>query len=143
MTVLRKISRSQLKAWAIGHLKTQQGGLCCICRQPIDLTVKGHKSDWVVDHDHTDGRIRGVLHRGCNGAEGRVANAVGRWAGMGMNYQKIIPWLEGLVLYLRQEPTQILYPDHKTDEQKAEAAKQKARVAAARRRAIAKMKEQQ
>ena len=68
---------------------------------------------------------------------------VGRWAGMGMNYQKIIPWLEGLVQYLKQEPTQILYPDHKTDEQKADAAKQKARVAAARRRAITKMKEQQ
>ena len=138
-----KISRSQLKAWAIGHLKMRQAGLCCICKQPIDLTVKGHNSDFVVDHDHNTGRIRGVLHRGCNGAEGKVANAVGRWAGTGMNYAKIIPWLENLVAYLKQEPTQILYPDHKTDEQKAEAAKQKARVAAARRRAIAKMKEQQ
>ena len=140
--ILRKISRSQLKAWAIGHLKTQQGGKCAICGRPINLSVGGHKSDMIVDHDHSTGRIRGVLCRGCNGAEGRIANAAGRWAALGMDYSKIIPWLESLVLYLKQEPTQIIYPDHKTDEQKAEAAKQKAKVAAARRRAVAKMKEQ-
>lgn len=139
-TVLRKISRSQLKAWAIGHLKTQQGGTCAICKRPIDLSAHGHKSDMIVDHDHHTGRIRGVLCRGCNGAEGKVANAVGRWTGLGMDYDKIIPWLEHLIIYLRQDPTQIIYPDHKTPEQKAEVAKQKARVAAARRRAIAKVK---
>lgn len=136
----RRISRSQLKAWAIGHLKTKQGGNCPLCHKPIDLTVKGHNSAFVVDHCHITGRIRGVLHRGCNGTEGKVFNAVGRWTGLGMDYDKVIPWLEELIKYLKQEPLPLIYPDHKTTEEKELAAKQKAKRAAALRNARLKLR---
>lgn len=79
MTVLRKLSRSSLRAWAIGHVRSKQDGLCSICKKEIDLKVMGNKSDYVVDHCHETGLIRAVLHRSCNASEGRVANAAGRW----------------------------------------------------------------
>lgn len=136
---LRKISRSQLRAYAIGMIKSKQNGLCPLCKQPISLTTKGHASAYVVDHDHGTGEIRGVLHRGCNGAEGKVANAVGRWTGLGMDYNKIIPWLRNLADYLEQDGCGIMYPDHKTDEEKADAARAKRNKAAAMKRARERM----
>lgn len=137
---LRKLSRSQLRAWAQGHLKTKQDGLCSLCKQPISLAVMGAKSDYVVDHDHETGEIRGVLHRSCNAAEGKVANAAGRWGAKSMSYAALIPWLRNMLDYLDQPGTGLMYPDHKTQEEKDAAAKQKANRAAALRRARLKMK---
>ena len=68
---LRKLPRSSLKSWAIGHLRTKQGGNCAICKKPIDLRLTGVKADMVVDHCHETGLIRGVLHKSCNSSEGK------------------------------------------------------------------------
>ena len=138
--VLRKVPRSALRAWTIGHLKTKQGGLCLLCKQPIDLAVKGNKSDYVCDHDHETGEIRGVLHRSCNAAEGKVANAAGRWGAKSMSYSALVPWLRNMLEYLEQPGTGLLYPDHKTPEEKELAAKQKAKRAAALRNARLKLR---
>lgn len=97
-----------------------QGGVCAICKKPIDMRIP---REGVVDHDHNTGEVRGVLHRGCNGAEGKVANSVGRWAGTTMDYAAIIPWLENLVAYLKSPGTGYMYPTHKTPEQKKAEAK--------------------
>jgi hypothetical protein len=120
-------------------IKSKQGGLCPLCKQPISLTTKGHASAYVVDHDHYTGEIRGVLHRGCNGAEGKVANAVGRWTGLGMDYNKIIPWLRNLADYLESDGCGIMYPDHKTAKEKADAARVKRNKEAALKRARERM----
>lgn len=46
---MRKISRSQLRAWAIGHIKTKQGGLCPLCGKPISLQVMGNNpTTWLT-----------------------------------------------------------------------------------------------
>lgn len=132
---MRKISRSQLRAFAIAKIKTDQGGLCPLCKKPIDLTRMGANSDYVVDHDHITGEIRGVLHRGCNGAEGRVFNAVTRWTGLGKDYNKAIEWLKNLVIYLEQPGYGVIYPDHKTPEEREMAAKAKRLREAAMKRA--------
>lgn len=137
---MRKLPRSSLRAWAMGHLKTEQGGLCALCKQPIDLKVMGNKSDYVVDHDHETGEIRGVLHRSCNAAEGKVANAAGRWGAKSMSYNALIPWLRNMLTYLEQDGTGLLYPDHKTPEEREEAARVKRNRAAAYKRAQDKMK---
>lgn len=137
---LRKVPRSSLRAWTIGHLKTKQGGLCLLCKQPIDLTIKGNKSDYVCDHDHETGEIRGVLHRSCNAAEGKVSNAAGRWGAKSMSYSALVPWLRNMLEYLEQPGTGLLYPDHKTPEEKELAAKQKAKRATALRNARLKLR---
>lgn len=39
----------------------KQGGVCAICKLPPDKNRR-----LAVDHDHKTGRIRGLLHTGCN-----------------------------------------------------------------------------
>lgn len=141
---MRKISRSQLRAWAIGHIKTKQGGVCPLCGKSISLQVMGNKSDYVVDHDHETGEIRGVLHRSCNAAEGKVSNAAARWGAKSTKYKDIIPWLHRMLDYLENnEGTGIIYPDHKTPEEREEARKQRARRAQAQRKARLALREKE
>lgn len=138
--IMRKISRSQLKAWTIGHLKSKQNGKCILCEKEINLSVMGSKSDYVADHDHITGEIRGVLCRGCNGSEGKVFTAVATWGKQGFNTNNVVGFLKRLVTYLESEGTGIIYPDHKTEEEVAIAAKQKANRAAAVRKAKLKLR---
>ena len=136
----RKVPRSSLRAFTIGLLH-KQGGVCAVCGKPISMQVMGAKSDYVLDHCHTTGLVRGVLHRSCNAALGKLENAVGHWGAKSMDYDAIIPYLKNAIKYYESEFQPVIYPDHKTAEEKAEKVKQKARVAAARRRAVLKQKE--
>lgn len=125
---LRKIPRSMMSSWKARHLQNVQGGLCPICKTPVDLKIKG---EGVIDHDHTTGEIRGVLHRSCNAAEGKVANAAGRWGAKSMEYSKLIPWLEAMLEYLKQPGTGFMYAMHKTVDEKKDERNKKAREARA------------
>lgn len=127
----RKITRSQLRPLALRML-AEQGGVCALCAGPIDLTIKG---DMVVDHDHVTGQIRGALHRSCNAAEGKVANAAGRWGAKSMAYSAILPWLRNLLTYLEKPPTPFIYPSHQTEEEKRVARNAKERKVRASRQA--------
>ena len=141
---LQKLPRSQLRAWALQHLAVHQKGKCLVCHKPISLQVMGNKSDYVVDHCHETGQIRGVLHRSCNAALGKVDNAVGHWGCKSMKYADIVPYLESIVNYYRStdaRPTGLMYPDHKTKEERDDAAKLKRRKAAAIKRAAEKVRE--
>ena len=136
--MLRKLPRSSLRAWAMGHLKSKQGGNCAVCGLPISLQVMGNKSDYVVDHCHESGEIRGVLHRSCNAALGKIDNAAGRWGAKSMKYKDIVPYLRRVVAYydsLEANPTGLMYPDHKTPEEEAAASRLKRNKANAAKRA--------
>lgn len=146
---LTKIPRSQQYSITMMLLK-KQGGLCSICAKIINLKTQGRSSDYALDHCHNTGEVRGVLHRSCNAAEGKVRHAVSRWGSKGNDEEAILTYLEGLTTYLRKHQngtagTGMMYPDHKTDEQKADAAKlkrrkkyadDKARAAIAQRKGI-------
>lgn len=115
---LVKVPRTAMRSWVARHLKIVQGGLCPLCLQPIDLTTKG---EGVIDHDHDSGEIRGVLHRSCNAAEGKAANAIGQWGAKSTKYTDIIPFMERLLAYLQSEGTGMMYPMHKTPDEKKDA----------------------
>ena len=127
----KKFTRSQMNTWKLKRMR--EIGKCPLCLKPFD---KAESKNVVVDHDHRSGHIRDVLCRGCNGAEGKVANAVGRWAGTGMDYDKIVAWLRNLVGYLDSTPTDFIYPTHLSAEEKAKKAGDK-RLLAAQKRARA------
>ena len=134
---LQRIPRSQLRSVMI-LLYQKQGNVCAICGKPIDFSVTGHSANYAVDHCHRTGEIRGTLHKSCNSAEGKVANAAGRWGAKSTDYEDIIEFLDKLVIYLkksRDKGTGLMYPDHKTPEQKAEADKLKRRKAYAAKKA--------
>ena len=114
----RKITRGQLRSVTM-QFAAGQGGVCALCRKPLDFSAKELNLRPVLDHNHVTGACRGALCRGCNGAEGRVVNAVGRWAGLGMaNQVAIADWLEHLVKYLRQPPSDLIYHSHKSEDDK-------------------------
>lgn len=136
---MRKLARSQMPSFRVRKLK-EQGGLCPLCGKPIDLKIKG---EGVIDHDHDSGEIRGILHRSCNAAEGKVANAAGRWGAGGMAYGLIIPWLENMLAYLKQPGCGMIYPTHLTDDEKRlkrNANARKARATGTAARALRKAK---
>lgn len=122
-----KIPRTAMRTYMLRWLK-EQGGLCPLCGKPIDITVKG---EGVVDHDHDTGEVRGVLHRSCNAAEGKIANAAGRWGAGSMSYAAILPFLKNVVDYLSKPGKGFIYPTHKTPEEKRIERNRKARTARA------------
>lgn len=129
-TPLRKVPRSMMRSWAIRHLKVVQDGKCPLCGLEIDMRIKG---EGVIDHDHDTGEIRGVLHRSCNAAEGKISNAAARWGCKSSSYADIISYLERLVQYLKQPGTGMMYAMHKTPEEKRDlrnAAMREKRAAA-------------
>lgn len=140
---MRKITRGQLRAVSM-QLAAKQGGVCPLCGGALDFSIKGNKGDSVVvDHDHITGRIRGALHRSCNGGEGKVASAAGRWiVGSMQDSQKIAQALHRVADYLEQEPTELIYHSHKSDDDKREiraARERKRRAEIKARRAAALM----
>lgn len=127
----RKLTRSQIRPLAL-RLYKEQGNKCPLCGLPVDLTEKGAL---VLDHDHETGLVRGALHRSCNAAEGKVANAAGRWGAKSMSYAAIVPWLQQLLAYLASPSTDFIYPSHQTEEEKRIAKNAKERRARATRQA--------
>lgn len=125
---LVKVPRTGLRSFMLRHLQQVQGGLCPLCGKPIDITIKG---EGVTDHDHETGRIRGILHRSCNAAEGKISNAAARWGAKSNSYDAIIPYLESVTAYLKAPATQFIYPLHKTADEKKDDRNRKAREARA------------
>ena len=59
--------------WTVDDFQTQleaQGGACAICRD----TVPGGHNYWHVDHDHSTGKVRGILCHNCNLGVGNAAD---------------------------------------------------------------------
>lgn len=135
---MQKLSRSQLNSFKLALVK-RQNWTC-----PVSLKVfdPGNLKDAVVDHDHITGEIRGVLHRSSNAVEGKVLSAVARWGGQTEDYSKVIPYLERLIEYLKKPGTGVMYPLHKTTEEKRVTRNAKVKLARAAAAAKARLKQE-
>lgn len=126
-----KITRGQVRSISLKLLK-EQGGVCLVCKKPIDLGIKG---EMVADHNHLSGNIRGILHRSCNSGLGKLDNAVGRWISKSMQYSDIVPMLKNIVEYYEREETKYIYYNHLTEEEKRIQRNTKERKRRAERKA--------
>jgi hypothetical protein len=88
----------------------------------------------VLDHCHSTGHVRGVLHRGCNAMLGHIENNRARHM---MKGGRLYRFLKGVEAYLSADHTsRPLHPTFKTDEQKRDLRNKRARVARANKKAI-------
>lgn len=122
-----KMARTQQRMWMVKQLK-KQGGLCPLCNKEIDISKD---REGVIDHDHATGECRGVLHRSCNAAEGKVRHAVVCWGTKTSDSKAVAEFLSNLANYLMQPGLGIIYAQHQTPEEK------KAAAAARRKRKLA------
>lgn len=89
-------------------LLQQQEYRCALCDQHI-------VDDAVLDHDHKSGRIRRVLHRGCNAMLGKIENNMPRNL---IDLHRLEHFSTNLVKYITQEREDIVHPTHRTKEEK-------------------------
>ena len=113
----------------VRKLLSMQGGLCGVCGLPMTARDKP-----VLDHDHSTGAVRGVLHNSCNGAEGRVKSKAH------LGHKGVAPedYIIGLGKYLQKHKipqTQLIHHTHLTEEEKRVARNKRARVLRARKKA--------
>jgi len=112
----RRIDETEI-AQVRNRLKVAQGDLCALCGLPFT------RSDYpVLDHDHITGRIRGVLHNTCNSTEGKVRLQARRGHKGVSEYDYLIA-LGKYLEHHREPKIDLIHPEHKTDEEKAQAKK--------------------
>lgn len=87
----------------------EQRGICPICQKNIGVGQE------VFDHDHETGKMRAVLHRGCNALEGRIHNNCRRH---GVSFDDLPNWLRGCADYLERPESDIYHPSYRTEEEK-------------------------
>lgn len=93
-----------------------QGNRCALCGEII-------VDDAVLDHDHKTGKIRRVLHRGCNAMLGKIENNLARNK---MTPARLAQFALNLVHYVEQEYGDIVHPTYLTpEERKMKAYKKK------------------
>lgn len=113
----------KLKVREVAEIRAElhgaQAGRCAVCK----LLVKD--KDAVLDHDHSTGVVRAVLHRGCNAVLGKIENNYRRYG-----VPNLAAFLNGVAGYLQRHATpqtSYLHPTHLTDDEKRERRNAKAR----------------
>jgi hypothetical protein len=131
--VVRQIASNQLES-VRKQLLVRQKNRCAVC---------GHgftKADGpVVDHDHETGVIRGVLHRSCNMAEGKVKVKANR----GHKGVSAYTLLIGLGKYLDHHSVprvQLIHPEHMTEAKKRTHRNQRAKILRDKKKYLAAVK---
>lgn len=116
------------------ELLKKQDFKCGLCR--IDLSDFPTR-DLCLDHDHKLGHVRSVLCRNCNGIEGKIYNLANRG-----KREKTPKWfLKRVVDYWSTHADPVLseavfHPNHKTEDEKRLLRNKKARLRAAKQRAL-------
>lgn len=99
--------------------------VCELCGGPFT-----EKNPRVVDHDHTTGEIRGVLHRGCNAMLGVIENGRARY--QLRDLPRLLRMLKAIPEYIsRRRDDAPLYPSYRTEDQKRDLRNKRARAARA------------
>lgn len=119
-----RITQGQIPGYR-RDLLAYQGGRCLLCTEAIS------SDEAVLDHCHTTGEIRGVLHRGCNAMLGHIENNMPRHKLLSV--PRLAAFLANLIRYMHWNSsvghTGLIHPTHKTDDEKRELRNKRARKA--------------
>lgn len=111
----KKLKASEISSVRLSMLY-QQDMKCMICK-------KDCSSDPVLDHNHKTGCIRGVLHRSCNLALGKL-EGIARINKMSLD--ELSGFLTGCIQYLNSDSTSgLIHPTYFTPDEKKARAKAK------------------
>jgi len=126
----QKLKYAEVETVRVALMRGQRNK-CPICRQAFGPKAKKP----ALDHNHRTGYVRGTLCIWCNGMLGKVENAAQRAVGKDNN---LIPWLVEAAAYLEKHErpayglpgirTGLIYPTHKTPEDKRLARLEKAKI---------------
>lgn len=117
---MRKLKQTQVKA-VREDLASKQGNRCGLCKTVMTPDMQ------VLDHNHTTGAIRGVLCRNCNGIEGKIYNLANR----AKRIHTVDWYIKRLLEYweTHSKPQyELMYPTHKTEEDKRLLRNKRARI---------------
>lgn len=96
-----------------------QGGVCPLCKRPLDTDVQANH----LDHDHSlsgsqAGKVRALLCNLCNVTEGMMKHKFNRSGLKGQNIDYLV-WLKELVTYLEKDYSEAnIHPEYVTDKSK-------------------------
>ena len=97
-----KLKTSEIKGYREQQLKKQRG-ICPLCKTAIK------PEEATLDHCHKEGHVRQVLHRSCNGAEGRILS----WAGKRSRGDDPVEFLRAVIRYWQKDFSKNpLHPTH-------------------------------
>ena len=94
MTPCTKLKSREIKEYREHELKKQKG-ICPLCKTEIT------PEEATLDHSYDNGRVRAVLHRSCNGAEGQIK----KWAGQRSKGTCELEFVTNLIKYWSKEWT--------------------------------------
>ena len=104
---MKRLKQKEIKDYR-HDLLISQNHVCPLCDKKIEI------EDAVLDHCHTTGYIRAVLHRACNSSEGRCM----KWAYSSKHHDPLL-FLSNLIEYHQiNYSTMPLHPKHLTPNEK-------------------------
>ena len=86
----------------------EQEYCCSLCGDTII-------DDAVLDHDHKTGRIRSVLHRGCNAMLGKIENNMPRNR---MTMHRLERFCNNVIKYITEQYEDVIHPSYLTSEER-------------------------
>lgn len=106
---MQKLKSSEVAAYRKTALEAQDGR-CALCGETIA------DGEAVLDHDHKEGHVRGVLHSGCNAMLGHIENNRPRYRMQGARLRR---WLAAVFDYIHSNyDHRPLHPTHRTADEK-------------------------
>lgn len=108
---MRRLTAREVPVVKQAILQKRQGFRCPLCTGELTV-VTG-----CLDHNHDTGAVRGVLCRNCNGIEGKIRNLVTR-ARRGTPHEEYLDRVAKYWLLHTVDRTNLMYPTHKTDDEK-------------------------
>ena len=113
---MNRLKPKDVARWRAARLG-EQGGYCSLCGLELNA------SEAVADHCHSSGKMRGVLHRGCNAWLGKVENSIR----INKLQDKIELLVSERVLAYMRCTLDVYHPTYRTEEEKRVRRNKRAR----------------